>query len=66
MQHIFILNTNMLVSKYRNIHFVVVLRLSCVGVAFVRRWGDQLHQRKSIILRLPIFNCFHDGADAVL
>ena len=42
---IFILDTNMLVSKYRNIlhWFCAWLRLSCVGVAFVLRWGDQVY-----------------------
>ena len=35
MQHIFILDTNMLVSKYRDSYFAFVLR----WVAFVLCWG---------------------------
>ena len=35
MQNIFVLETNMLVSKYRNIYFTFVLCFSCVGVVFV-------------------------------
>ena len=39
MKPIFIFYTNMLVSKYWNFF----LCLSCVGVAFVVLWGDQVY-----------------------